>query len=318
MKRIAFTALNQAELIEGPENTEPLGPAEIRGKTLVTLVSPGTELNWGFLGKTFPMYPGYACIFRVEETGLEVQDIKLGTTVLSMGGHSESQKVARQAALVIPAGLPPETAIFARLAGVSMSALNCTAIRPPARVLVTGLGPVGILAAQIFSAAGYEVSAIDPAESRRQTAKSLGVKNVSSTAAELNIENQISLHIECSGHEQAVLDGCRCLRKGGELFLVGVPWRRNTEIYAHDLLHAIFHRYIILRSGWEWQVPVHRQDFSQHSILDNHTTAMQWLADRRLNVEGLAGLYKPTLAQEVYSGLLDQSLATPTALFDWR
>ena len=133
-----------------------------------------------------------------------------------------------------------------------------------------------------------------------------------------DLVDQIALHVECSGHEQAVLDGCKLVRKRGEVVLVGVPWSRKTEIFSFELTHAIFHRYVILRSGWEWEVPLQPRDFAGNSIMGNYRAALDWLADGRLRVDGLGTLYAPERAQEVYDGLLNQSLPTPAALFDWR
>ena len=31
--------------------------------------------------------------------------------------------------------------------------------------------------------------------------------------------------------------------------MVGVPWRRQTDAYAHELLSLVFHKYVVLRSG---------------------------------------------------------------------
>lgn len=318
MKRIAFTAHKMAGVIDTPDFSGLLQPTEIRGRTLVTLVSPGTELNSGYLGSDFPSHPGYASVFQIEDAGSEVRDFRIGDLVFGSGNHAACQQADQGDVIRLPAGLPPEVAVFARLAGVSMSSLNTTIVRPPATVLITGLGPVGILAGQIFGAAGYDVVAVDPMPSRQQAASALGLGNTRGTVELEELRDRIHLQIECSGHEQAVLEGCRCVRKGGEIFLVGVPWRRKTEAYSFELLREIFHRYVSVRSGWEWQVPVRPRDFAMNSIMDNLRTAQAWLAEGRLKVEGLGGLYSPERAQEVYSGLLDQSLPTPTAVFDWR
>ena len=320
MRQIAFTASRQADVVDVPDLTEPLKPDEVRGRTLISLTSPGTELNWGFLGTKFPNYPGYASVFTVEEVGSEVGDLPLGSSVLYSGNHREWQQAARWDVTLLPNGLAPEKAVFARLAGVSMSTLNTTTARPPSRVLVTGLGPVGNMAAQVFVAAGYRVTAVDPFEARREDARKVGLQDVRAAVGDDSIDlmNQVALHVECSGHEQAVLDGCRCVRKRGEVVLVGVPWKRRTEIYAAELLHAIFHRYVVLRSGWEWEVPVQPQEFMGSSIIENHAAALEWLNDGRLRVDGLATAYAPSQAQMAYDGLLNQSLPTPAALFDWR
>lgn len=320
MKRIVVTAYKTVELVDVDSLTAPLKPNEVRGKTLYSLTSPGTELNYGFLGKNFPAALGYSSVFSVDEVGSEVTDLPLGTLVLGSGLHQEFQQMFRDSVVPLPAGLDPKHALFARLSGVSMSTLNTTTANPPSRVLVTGLGPVGNLAAQIFSICGYSVTAVDPVEKRREVARQCGLTDVRANLGEggPDLNGKVSLHVECSGHEQAVLDGCKCVRKRGEVVLVGVPWQKRTELSAFDLLHAIFHRYVVVRSGWEWEVPRQPVEFNGNSIIGNYEAALEWLAAGKLNVEALATSYLPSQGQEVYSGLLDQSLPTLAAVFDWR
>lgn len=307
-------------MLEVPPVSGPLDPCKIRGKSLVSLSSPGTELNWGFLGKDFPSYPGYANVLEVLEVGSKISTIQSGDIVFSPANHVEIVDVAGAEAMPVPEGLLPEVAVFSRLMGVSMSTLNTAAAHPPARVLVSGLGPVGNLAAQIFFRCGYTVTAVDPVEARCQTARECGLKDVRSNLkhACADLEGKVALHVECSGHEQAVLDGCRLVCNRGEVVMVGVPWARRVDMQAFDLLHAVFHRYVVLRSGWEWEISREPRAFAFHSIAGNLATAMEWLREGSIHVAPLGASYSPSECQKVYAGLLDQTLPTPTALFDWR
>ena len=56
--------------------------------------------------------------------------------------------------------------------------------------------------------------------------------------------------------------------------MVGVPWARRTDLTAHQVLDAIFHRYAVVRSGWEWEVPRRPEEFRTGSILGNITGAL--------------------------------------------
>ena len=320
MRQVTFTAHKQAELLEVPPVSGPLDPFKIRGKSLVSLTSPGTELNWGFLGKDFPSCPGYANVFEVLEVGSKVSAIRPGDIVFGSANHVELVDAVGAEVIPVPEGLKPEVAVFSRLMGVSMSTLNTAAAHPPARVLVTGLGPVGNLAAQIFSRCGYMVTAVDPVEARCQTARECGLSDVRANLKEAcaDLEGKVALHVECSGHEQAVLDGCKLVCNRGEVVMVGVPWTRRADMQAFDLLHAVFHRYVVLRSGWEWEIPKEPRAFAFHSIAGNLATAMEWLKEGSINVAPLGASYSPSECQKVYSGLLEQTLPTPTALFDWR
>lgn len=319
MKAVVITAPKRAELqsVDSPE--EGAGPAELRGSTLVSLVSPGTELNAAFLGDDFPRRPGYAAVFRVEEAGEQVQDFSPGDLAFSMGAHQSRQRCDRKEAVRVPEGLSATTAAFARLMGVSMTTLTTTRARPGEWVLVTGLGVVGNLAAQTFSACGYRVVGVEPRPDRRSLAETAGLEDVREAVPleDEEVAGRVALVLECSGHEQAALAGCRVVRRRGEVVMVGVPWRRRGDLPAHDLLNAVFHRYAVLRSGWEWEIPRHADQFSPLSIFANFRTALRWLQEGRVRVEGLSETVSPERAQEAYEDLLEKRTGALTVAFDW-
>ncbi len=317
MRAIAFTARERAEVIDWPLDTSPLRADEVAGTTLVSLASPGTELNCLYLAeRTEPALSGYAAIFRIDAVGAEVNDLKPGDVVFCMGNHVSRQRHSRSWVVPVPAGLDPAVAVFCRLMGVSWSTLITTTARPPDQVLVTGLGPVGNLAAQIFRAAGYVVTSVDPVASRCGLAQRLGL-TASTELPRAALRDRVGLVVECSGHEQAVLDGVELVRKGGELAMVGVPWKQRCDLSAHRLLHAVFHRYVRVRSGWEWEVPVQRQDFATGSIFGNLAAALTWLADGRVRVDGLAEQVSARDAQLAWQDLRHQRGA-PTRVFTWQ
>jgi threonine dehydrogenase-like Zn-dependent dehydrogenase len=317
-QRITFTAPEQVELV-GEEPPGPLGPDEVEGPTLFTLISPGTELavyRRLHKGTQFPCGTGYAAVFRVESVGAKANGLRPGDVAFCMGGHRSHQRARAADALRVPGGLAPEAAVFARLMGVSMSTLTTTAARPPATVLITGLGLVGHLAAQVFAACGYDVIGVDPAEPRRRTAEGRGPSSLLSSVEDVP-EGSVALCVECSGHEAAVLGACRAVCRGGEVVLVGVPWAKRTDIDAHAVLYEVFHRYVHLRSGWEWEVPRHAEDFRVGSIYGNLAGALRWLADGRVNVDGLADIRRPDDAAEAYRSLLGEPGERLSVLFDW-
>jgi threonine dehydrogenase-like Zn-dependent dehydrogenase len=315
---VAITSREQAELVEVPAPAE-LKPDQVRGRTLSTLISPGTELAYNYTGTTFPTFPGYAAVFLAEEIGTEVEGITSGDMCFCMGPHRSFQQVEAHSARVVPAGLPPGTAVLARLMGISMTTLMTTAARPGDRVMVTGAGPVGFLAAQIFALSGYEVLVVEPNAQRLHQVERAGNCRVYSQVpvAEPNLAGTIALVIECSGHEQAVLDACRVVRKRGEVVLVGVPWQRQSDTYAHELLSIIFHGYVVLRSGWEWELPLHQSDFHPHSIFSSFDTALRWLADGRIHTNDLITLAAPRDAQQAYKDLLHRGAKGLFTVFDW-
>jgi len=317
---ITITRKELAELlpVEIPAHPEP---NEVRGRTLVSLVSPGTELSWNYLGNggQFPSTPGYAAIFEAEEIGSNVKGIKPGQRLFCMGKHRNIQQHAADKVVPVPDGLAPQEAVLARLMGVTMTTLMTTAARPGDVVLITGAGPVGYLCAHLFRISGYNVTVLDPESTRRNIAKESGLSNVLSAVSEdEKLKGTVALAIDCSGHEQAVLDGAGVVRKGGEVVLVGVPWKRCTDLTAHALLNVIFHNYVILRSGWEWELPRHSSDFRPHSIHGGFRMALRWLAEHRIPSIGIIALHRPQDAQSVYQGLLHHKAEGLFQVFDWQ
>ena len=154
---VTFTERETAKLLPVDIDTDAIGANEVAGHTLATLISAGTELNSGYLGDNFPKQSGYAAAFKVEKVGENVADISPGNLAFCTGNHASYQRKPASQVIRLPDNLTPETAVFARMMGVSMTTLTTTSARPPAKILITGLGLVGHLAAKNFQACGYEV-----------------------------------------------------------------------------------------------------------------------------------------------------------------
>lgn len=110
--------------------------------------------------------------------------------------------------------------------------------------------PSGILH-QIFQACGYQVIAVDPDADRQAIMRQVGIRHIRAGVPldDPSVLGKVALHVECSGHEQATLDGCKALQKGGEMSQVAAPWSKRTAIDAHELLRLIFFNYLTVRSS---------------------------------------------------------------------
>jgi threonine dehydrogenase-like Zn-dependent dehydrogenase len=115
-----------------------------------------------------------------------------------------------------------------------------------------------------------------------------------------------------------LLDCCRAVRKRGEVVCIGLPWKKRTDLTAHDLHHLLFFNYPVVRSGWEWELPMQTEDFRPHSIYKNFGAALRWLADGRVKVDGLYASVSPADPQQVYQDLLHKRRKELFTVFDWR
>ncbi|MFC3180358.1 zinc-binding dehydrogenase [Cypionkella sinensis] len=307
----------------------PLQQDEIRGRTMCTLISQGTELGWAN-GDSFPIRPGYAAVFEVQEIGADVVGVKPGDLRFAMGCHRSTQTHPVGQTLAVPAGLAPDRAVVARLLGVTISTLMTTRARPGDPMVITGAGPVGFLAAQLFQAFGYAVTVVDPDARRRAQVVASGIADC---RAEMPLEDaalagKVALVVDCSGHEGAVLAGCKMVRRLGEVVLVGVPWRKMTETSAHEVLSAVFFNLVTLRSGWEWQLPIKSKAFvweelmegynnAPHSIMDGFRRALDWLTEGRFMLEGLFHIAEPGDPAALYGQIARREIVEPFIVLDW-
>lgn len=321
---VTFTAKETARLVE-TERPPPIpGKGEVVARTLVSLISPGTELHSGYSGEKFPNEPGYAAVAEVTECGEGVDERQPGERVLvtgpgGIGGHRRYQCFPVNAAVPLPESISPEAAVHARLVNVTFSALSTTTVRPPGGVLITGLGPVGHLGAQLFHASGYDVMGVDPDTGRLAFADDKGIPCLPGAPRDNALfKERTRLALECSGIESALLDCCHCVRRHGEVVLTGVPWKPRSEVHAHEVAHAVFRNLLTLRSGWEWQIPRHPDPFHPSSVFGNLATALRWIAEGRIDVEGLYATRPPEDCSAAYAELAAGKTSSLTTLFDWR
>lgn len=307
-----------------------LQPGEIRGRTICTLVSQGTEIGWAN-GDSFPIRPGYAAVFEVDEVASDVRTIRPGDRRFAMGHHRSTQTHLAEHTLPLPQGVAPEVAVLARLVGVSMTTLMTTRARPGDKVMICGAGPVGFLAAQLFRMAAYQVTVIEPDPLRRAQLVSSGIKDVHAKMplGDPNYQGKVALVVDCSGHDGAALDGCRIVQRMGELVLVGVPWRKLSDHSAHDLTHAVFFNHVTLRSGWEWELPIHGRSFewlellegynnAPHSIFGGFARALDWLAEGRFPIQGLTHRATPDDPASLYEKITSRRISEPFIIIDWK
>jgi NADPH:quinone reductase-like Zn-dependent oxidoreductase len=319
---VQFIRQQKAELVACDWDQSAPEAHEIIGKTLVSLISSGSERG-GYMnyygGAVYPMSTGYANVMEVLAVGDSVLGVQPGDLVFTTAPHNAYNRVQDDAIAIVPKGMDPEHAVIGRIPAVTMTSMIETNIRPTEPVLVTGLGIVGLMCAQMMQHCGYEVYATDPMENRRQVACACGLRHVLATLDEApEIKGKVGLAIECSGMEEAAYAALDVIRKGGELSLVGVPWYRSTDVDGHTLLRKIFYGYVHVHSGWEWSIPRHSAEFLPNSNYASFTKAMEWIRDGFIRVDGIYQTESPRDCDRVYSDISTGKLAKTCAVFDWR
>lgn len=165
------------------------------------------------------------------------------------GAYAEYLKVPARSILEVPAGVSPEVAAVATDAVLTpYHALKTLgAVRPDTRVLILGLGGLGLNAVQVARALGAKVVASDLRETSLATARTLGAHE---TYLAGELEQKLSgrafdVVVDFVGVESTFLAAQRYTRRGGTLVLVGLqsaqlPFAAQLVINLQLHVHGSF------------------------------------------------------------------------------
>ena len=119
-----------------------------------------------------------------------------------------------------PSGLTAEQAAMAEPVSVGIWAARKSAVTGGDRVLITGAGPIGLLAGQVAQALGGDTPVItDVSDFRLGRARDLGLRTAHAGPP---LEEQFDVLLECSGAPAALTGGMRALAPAGRVALVGM------------------------------------------------------------------------------------------------
>jgi predicted dehydrogenase/threonine dehydrogenase-like Zn-dependent dehydrogenase len=125
-----------------------------------------------------PVALGYSCAGTVLEVGANVGNLKPGDRVACGGAgyasHAEFNCVPKNLVVKVPDNVSFEDAAFTTVGAISMQGVRQADVRIGERVVVIGLGLVGLLTVQILKAAGCRVLGCDIDRDRCDLAKQLG------------------------------------------------------------------------------------------------------------------------------------------------
>ncbi|HZG86312.1 NAD(P)-dependent alcohol dehydrogenase [Paenibacillus sp.] len=129
-------------------------------------------------------------------------------------------------------------------------------VKPFDRVLVTGLGPIGLLAGQAAKLFGVtEIYGTDVVPFRRQLALDMGFtaafdpanEDVAARLAELTGGEGVTYVVESSGNARAMADTIKLVRRGGKIVFVGLPATDAVPMDMGSFIDAEIDAYGVFR-----------------------------------------------------------------------
>jgi (R,R)-butanediol dehydrogenase/meso-butanediol dehydrogenase/diacetyl reductase len=155
-----------------------------------------------------------------------------GSIVDGHNGAFARYLLVRDAALLrLPPDLSARHAALAEPLAVALHGITRSGVAPGDSVMVIGAGPIGALSIAALVARGIgPITAVEPAERRKELAGALGADEVLDPAdlekippwePERISERAVHVVLECSGKKAAMEVGFHQLRRGGTMALVG-------------------------------------------------------------------------------------------------
>jgi len=280
------------ELVDRPE--PDAGPGEVKIRVLRTGVC-GTDLHieawdeWAAGAVEAPLIAGHEFAGRVVAIGAGVRDVEVGDLVSGEGhivcgtcrncragrrhlcirtsgigvnrdgAFAEFVVIPESNAWVQPAGFDPDlAAIFDPFGNAVHTALQFPVVGED--VLITGAGPIGLMAAAVVRHVGARYVVItDVSEPRLELARRMGVDlavNVTTSSIAdaqdvLGMTEGFDVGLEMSGHPSALPDMIDNFTHGAKVAMLGLPSAPITVDWAKVVSHMITIRGVYGREMFE-------------------------------------------------------------------
>lgn len=322
--------------LEGPRQLtfrdEPLAcpsPGELLCETIVTAISPGTELA-AFVGlpplrpgRTYPRLQGYCNVARVIACGDAVEGFAPGDRVLTFSSHRSHFVIETDDALVkLEEGDDAGAMACTYLFHLGYSALIAGGVRGGSNVAVVGLGVLGLASVAMATVAGARVTAISDHPEPRKLAASYGAARCL-TRDEARAGPNARTADVVIGTTGAWSDwdlGLVLAADRGVIATLGFPGR-GQEPGAYNPLESRYFYDKQLTIKAVGMLP-ERND-SRHFLRFNERANLAYIADllragRLASGPLISGRYPANELAKAYQDLIDRTRSPVTYLLDWQ
>lgn len=330
-RKIVFEAPWKVALHREDVDLKP-GKGELLVETQYSLISTGTELACLSGGEEWfkmPAVPGYCCVSKVLEAG-EGMDYQPGDMVFHYGMHSRYQITSPNPFNLIakvPEGLDIRNIPMVRMATIAFTSIRVSNIELGDVVVVSGLGLVGNMAAQLAKLSGATVMGIDPAPHRRELARKVGIDEAVAPDEAEEVLKRISggrganTVIEATGIPACGENCLKMVGYHGEIIFLGTP-RGNYQTNLADVLrysHLDDLGCVTFKGAHEWRLPTTRERYNKHSIERNTYVCFDLIRKGMLHTgELVSHVVRPEEAVDVYLKVNQDRNAYLGVIIDWK
>ena len=206
---------------------------------------PTMEAVFNKLEQPIPL--GYCNVGVVEAMGAGVADLQKGDRVVSNGPHAEFVSVPKNLVAKIPDEVTDEEACFVVIGSIGLQGIRLAAPSLGETFVVSGLGLIGLLTAQLLKANGCRVVGIDFDARKIALAKSMGIEgiNLSEGTDPVRWVEAYTGGVGADGviltasakTDEVISQAAQMSRKRGRIVLVGVVGLNlsRAEFYEKEL-----------------------------------------------------------------------------------
>jgi len=190
-----------------------------------------------------PIPLGYCNVGVIEDIGKGVKGFKIGDRVVSNGYHAEYVSVPMNLCAKIPDNITDNSAVFTVLGAIGLQGIRLAKPSFGEIFVVSGLGIIGLITAQILKANGCKVIGVDPDTKRTKLAASFDIETFNFDNCS-NYKNFIDKYSNGNGIDGVIITAStksnkpieiasQICRKRGRIILVGISGLKLNRDYFY-------------------------------------------------------------------------------------
>jgi predicted dehydrogenase/NADPH:quinone reductase-like Zn-dependent oxidoreductase len=228
---------------------QPERVKQVLGKIKNEGIIPTLEAVFSKLEQPLPL--GYCNVGKVIAIGEGVTEFAVGDRVASNGQHAEYVSISRNLAAIIPDNVSDEEATFTVIGSIGLQGIRLCNPTFGETIVVTGLGLIGLLTAQMLLANGCRVIGIDIDKDKCALAEQWGVITINPAGG----VNPVKVAMEITNgsgvdgviitasakNNEIISQAAQMSRKRGRIILVGVIGLNinRSEFYEKELTFQV-------------------------------------------------------------------------------
>ncbi|MBZ9629083.1 bi-domain-containing oxidoreductase [Psychroflexus sp. CAK1W] len=210
---------------------------------------PTLEAVFNKLGEPLPL--GYCNVGKVIAVGEGVSEFQVGDRVASNGQHAEFVSIPKNLVAKIPENVSDEEAAFTVIGAIGLQGIRLCQPTLGETIVVTGLGLIGLMTAQLLKANGCKVIGIDFDQSKLDLAEQFGIETINPAQGDDPVKTVMNktkgigadgvIITASTKSNEVISQAAQMSRKRGRIILVGVIGLElsRAEFYEKELTFQV-------------------------------------------------------------------------------